>query len=459
MAVPPQRHRGLLHRLGRFAGLRAEDDARPPVVPRSSRRARRRVRRAHRRDGALGGGRGRHRRLAVAVDRVATRRADGRRPDKSASRPRLGRGVLPARRTRCPAADCDGSAPGPPPRRCSALPVGICPELLTGPPPAALGRAGPVRAAVRGRHRRGAAPASPVRHRAVGQPVAGLRRRIAVLVVGYAVAGRAARRRTRHLQHGRGGAGRGVRRACPRAAARRRATDGQPADVRRPRRSRPAYSPGLGARLQGPCCPRTWLPAVVETVARSLRVPYVAVDLADGDGGFHGGRRAGLAGRRRSTSNRCCTTARPSAGCGSRREGATTRSNRSTSRCSARSPSRSGAAVQAVRLHADLVRSRAAARRAPRGRAPAAAPRPARRARARRWRRSVSRPASRRARRPRTRPARGLLDEIAAEVQGEHRGRTAVGGGAAAAGARRTGPGRRRPVPGEPRCRRRGRSR
>ena len=80
----------------------------------------------------------------------------------------------------------------------------------------------------------------------------------------------------------------------------------------------------LGARLQAAPLPDDVLPAVVDTVARSLRVPYVAVDLAAGDGGFQPGRRTA----RRSatcTSSRCCTTARRSAGCGSPDAGRTTR--------------------------------------------------------------------------------------------------------------------------------------
>jgi signal transduction histidine kinase len=43
---------------------------------------------------------------------------------------------------------------------------------------------------------------------------------------------------------------------------------------------------GLGGRLQAVMLPDDVSPAVVETVARSLRVPYAAVELADGTGGF-----------------------------------------------------------------------------------------------------------------------------------------------------------------------------
>jgi len=42
----------------------------------------------------------------------------------------------------------------------------------------------------------------------------------------------------------------------------------------------------LGTRMQAVMLPDEVLPAVVETVAQSLRLPYVAIDLADGDGTF-----------------------------------------------------------------------------------------------------------------------------------------------------------------------------
>ncbi|HTJ39528.1 MAG TPA: histidine kinase [Dactylosporangium sp.] len=42
----------------------------------------------------------------------------------------------------------------------------------------------------------------------------------------------------------------------------------------------------LGARLRSTMLPAEVLPVVVQTVARSLRVPYAAIDLADGAGGF-----------------------------------------------------------------------------------------------------------------------------------------------------------------------------
>lgn len=44
----------------------------------------------------------------------------------------------------------------------------------------------------------------------------------------------------------------------------------------------------LGTRMQGVMLPDEVLPAVVETVAQSLRLPYVAIDLADGNGNGNG---------------------------------------------------------------------------------------------------------------------------------------------------------------------------
>ncbi|MEW9552498.1 sensor histidine kinase [Nonomuraea sp. NPDC050783] len=49
----------------------------------------------------------------------------------------------------------------------------------------------------------------------------------------------------------------------------------------------------LGTRLQAVLLPAEVLPAIVETVARSLRVPYVAIDLVDGAGGRHPAARHG----------------------------------------------------------------------------------------------------------------------------------------------------------------------
>jgi signal transduction histidine kinase len=114
----------------------------------------------------------------------------------------------------------------------------------------------------------------------------------------------------------------------------------------------------LGARLQAAPLPDDVLPAVVETVARSLRVPYVAVDLATADGGFHPGAEHGT------------PTGEPHVA-PLLHHGETV----GRLRVSGRGPDdpldpvdlalvaslaqQVGPAVQAVRLHADLVRSRA----------------------------------------------------------------------------------------------------
>ncbi len=86
----------------------------------------------------------------------------------------------------------------------------------------------------------------------------------------------------------------------------------------------------LGARLQAVMLPGDVLPAVVETVAQSLRVPYVGIDLADGAGTFRVAAEHGVAVGYGARRTRCCTTGRPSAGCACRRAGATIRSTRST---------------------------------------------------------------------------------------------------------------------------------
>jgi signal transduction histidine kinase len=51
----------------------------------------------------------------------------------------------------------------------------------------------------------------------------------------------------------------------------------------------------IGARLQSVMLPADVLPAVVETVARSLRVPYAGIELADGAGGFQPAAEIGTA--------------------------------------------------------------------------------------------------------------------------------------------------------------------
>ena len=99
------------------------------------------------------------------------------------------------------------------------------PELITGPPAAAVGRDRPVRAAVRARYRRRAAPAPAVRHRAAGQPVPGLRhpgRRPRGRVRG---ARRGAGQRASAVRNRRCRDRRGRRRPGPGAAAQRGPTD------------------------------------------------------------------------------------------------------------------------------------------------------------------------------------------------------------------------------------------
>jgi signal transduction histidine kinase len=114
----------------------------------------------------------------------------------------------------------------------------------------------------------------------------------------------------------------------------------------------------LGARMGAAPLPDDVLPAVVETVARSLRVPYVAVDLADAAGEFRTAAQHG-------------TPAGPVHVEPLRHHGETV----GRLRISGRGPDdplepvdvalvgslagQVGPAVQAVRLHADLVRSRA----------------------------------------------------------------------------------------------------
>jgi two-component system NarL family sensor kinase len=50
----------------------------------------------------------------------------------------------------------------------------------------------------------------------------------------------------------------------------------------------------LGTRMQAVMLPDEVLPAVVETVAQSLRLPYVAIDLADGNGTFQAAAEHGV---------------------------------------------------------------------------------------------------------------------------------------------------------------------
>ena len=118
----------------------------------------------------------------------------------------------------------------------------LLPELVTGRqllPGGAIGLAG---LPVRGRPGRGAAPAPALRHRAAGQPVAGLRHPAGRPGRRVRRAGRAPRGGPRPLRRGGGRAGRRGGRPGPRPAARARLPDGEPADVRPPRR------PGPGAQ-------------------------------------------------------------------------------------------------------------------------------------------------------------------------------------------------------------------
>ena len=133
----------------------------------------------------------------------------------------------------------------------------------------------------------------------------------------------------------------------------------------------------LGRSLAGSLAPAAVLPTVVETVMRTLRVPYAAILLeregeprARGRAGHRAGRapvpaaglrrRAGGRARDRVASGRRALGRRPAA--------------------AGRTARQAGVAVHAVRLAADLQRSRERLVTA-RGGAPPPAPRPARRAR------------------------------------------------------------------------------
>jgi len=114
----------------------------------------------------------------------------------------------------------------------------------------------------------------------------------------------------------------------------------------------------LGARMQAAPLPDDVLPAVVETVARSLRVPYVAVDLADGAGGFrtaaaHGGPVGAVHVEPLLHHGETVGRLRVSA------RGADDPLEPADLALVGALAQQVGPAVQAVRLHADLVRSRA----------------------------------------------------------------------------------------------------
>ncbi|NBE99286.1 hypothetical protein FE391_35540 [Nonomuraea sp. KC401] len=114
----------------------------------------------------------------------------------------------------------------------------------------------------------------------------------------------------------------------------------------------------LGTRLQAVLLPADVLPAIVETVARSLRVPYVAIDLADGAGQCHEAAQHGVAvGPVHSEPLRHYGTL-----VGRLRVSARDSDDPLAPvdlRLIASLAQQVGTAVQAVRLHDDLIRSRA----------------------------------------------------------------------------------------------------
>ena len=142
-----------------------------------------------------------------------------------------------------------------------------------------LGRADRAAAADRARDRH--PPRPPVRHRRRAQPDARLRRADARRDHDLRRRGGGARRRrgpgARVRRVAAGDRHLGARRA---AAARRAPADRQPADVRL------AHEPWramrrLGQRLEWAADPDRAFPAIVETVADALRLPYVALEVAD----------------------------------------------------------------------------------------------------------------------------------------------------------------------------------
>ena len=114
----------------------------------------------------------------------------------------------------------------------------------------------------------------------------------------------------------------------------------------------------LGTRMQAVMLPGEVLPVVVETVAQSLRLPYVAIDLTDGQGEFrlaaeHGARVGNVHSETLTHHGETVGRLRVSErGRGDQLEPADLELLRSLAR-------EVGPAVQAVRLHQDLLRSRA----------------------------------------------------------------------------------------------------
>ena len=116
----------------------------------------------------------------------------------------------------------------------------------------------------------------------------------------------------------------------------------------------------LGTRMQAAMLPDDVPPAVVETVAQSLRLPYVAIDIADGAGRFrvaaeHGERKGGLHSEPLSHHGATVGRLRVSdRGTDDPLDQADLALIRSLAR-------EVGPAVEAVRLHRDLLQSRAEA--------------------------------------------------------------------------------------------------
>jgi signal transduction histidine kinase len=114
----------------------------------------------------------------------------------------------------------------------------------------------------------------------------------------------------------------------------------------------------LGTRMQAVMLPGDVLPAVVETVAQSLRLPYVAIDLVDGTGGFRLAAEHGVpmgAAHYETLTHHGETVGRlrvSERGRDDPLEPADLEIIQSLAR-------QVGPAVQAVRLHEDLLRSRA----------------------------------------------------------------------------------------------------